>query len=53
MIHKLEMQMNEEKFGVIAIKNVWDQAAKGNRKLLSVRIGKNWDRNEFQIDCAS
>ena len=47
VIHKLG------EFGLFAVRTVWDQAEKENRKLLSVRIGKNQWETEFQIGWAS
>ena len=34
VIHRLKMQKDEEEIGVFAIRTVWDQAGKENRKWL-------------------
>ena len=52
-MHRLERQKDEEVFGVFAIKTVWDQAGKGNRNFLSVRMVRNWCETELQIVFAS
>ena len=53
VIHKLEEQIEEDEFGELSIRNVWDQAGKKSRKLLRVQIGKTQWEKGFQIDRAS
>ena len=53
VMHKLERHRDEKEFGIFPIGAMRDQAGKENRKLLSVRMGRNGWETEFQIYCAS